>query len=172
VAAVDSIAVKRDNAQNLLQLMYVKISFSYWRWVMLRVMVTCLATILLFTVTVALGQKDTYTDEQKLQQQQWEDLTKEGEDLLIETEQEWNQMLREQQRAWERMVAEINYSDQYSTRSYVNFEKGDMVLATMVKTSESRISELSKERIKRQLAKVLSSNNPGYKTDTGPLSQS
>ncbi|MBW2581372.1 MAG: DUF3393 domain-containing protein, partial [Deltaproteobacteria bacterium] len=110
--------------------------------------------------------------EQKHQQQQWEDLTKEGEDLFIETEQEWNQMLREQQRAWERMVAEINrvwldsltttkkewvdYSDQYSTRSYVNFEKGDMVLATMVKTSESRISELSKERIKRQLAKVLS----------------
>jgi membrane-bound lytic murein transglycosylase C len=42
----------------------------------------------------------------------------------------------------------------------VNFEKGDMVLATMVKTSESRITELSKERIKRQLAKVLSSNNP------------
>jgi len=143
---------------------------------MRKVMVTCLATVLLFTVTVALGQKDTYTDEEKLQQQQWEDLTKEGEDLLIETEQEWNQMLREQQRAWERMVAEINriwldsitstkkewvdYSDQYSTRSYVNFEKGDMVLATMVKTSESRISELSKERIKKQLAKVLSSNNP------------
>jgi membrane-bound lytic murein transglycosylase C len=143
---------------------------------MRRVMVTFLATVLVFTVTVALGQKDTYTDEEKLQQQQWEDLTKEGEDLLIETEQEWNQMLREQQRAWERMVAEINriwldsltstkkewvdYSDQYSTRSYVNFEKGDMVLATMVKTSESRISELSKERIRKQLAKVLSSNNP------------
>lgn len=53
---------------------------------MRRVMVTCLATVLLFTVTVALGQKDTYTDEQKLQQQQWEDLTKEGEDLFVETE--------------------------------------------------------------------------------------
>lgn len=143
---------------------------------MRKVMITSLATVLLFTVTVALGQKATYTDEQKLQQQQWEELTKEGEDLFIETEQEWNQMLREQQRAWEQMVAEINriwldsltttkkewvdYSDQYSTRSYVNFEKGDMVLATMVKTSESRISELSKERIRRQLAKVLSTNNP------------
>ena len=126
---------------------------------MRKILVTCLATVLLFTVTVALGQRGTYTDEQKLQQQQWEELTKEGEDLFIETEQEWNQMLREQQRAWERMVAEINriwldsltttkkewvdYSDQYSTRSYVNFEKGDMVLATIVKTSESLISELS-----------------------------
>lgn len=53
---------------------------------MRKITVTCLAAVLLFTVTVALGQKDTYTDEQKLQQQQWEELTKEGEDLFIETE--------------------------------------------------------------------------------------
>ena len=125
---------------------------------------------------MASGQKEDFQEEQRLQQKQWEELTKEGEDLFIETEQEWQQMLREQQKAWERMVAEINriwldsltttkkewvdYSDQYSTRSYVNFENGDMVLATMIKTSETRIIELSKERIRRQLAKALSSNNP------------
>ena len=135
----------------------------------------CLAAILIFMVTVALGQKDSFEEEQRLQQQQWEELTKEGDDLFIETEKEWNKMLREQQQAWERMVAEINriwldsltttkkewvdYSDQYATRSYVNFENGDMVLATMVKTSETRISELSRERLRRQLSKVLSSNN-------------
>ncbi len=136
----------------------------------------CLATILIFIVTVALGQKDDFEEERRLQDQQWEELTREGEDLFIETEQAWNKMLQEQQEAWERMVAEINriwldsltttkkewvdYSDQYSTRSYVNFEKGDMVLATMIKTSETRVAELSKERIRRQLAKVLSSDNP------------
>jgi membrane-bound lytic murein transglycosylase C len=42
----------------------------------------------------------------------------------------------------------------------VNFEKGDMVLATMIQTSETRVAELSKERIGRQLAEVLSTNNP------------
>ena len=141
---------------------------------MRKLLIPCLAVILLLMVTVALGQKDSFEEEQRLQQQ-WEELTKEGDDLLIETEEEWNKMLREQQQAWERMVAEINriwldsltttkkewvdYSDQYATRSYVNFENGDMVLATMVKTSETRISELSKERLRRQLSKVLSSNN-------------
>mgnify|MGYP001054875145 FL=1 len=141
---------------------------------MRKLVMPCLAAILIFMVTVALGQKDSFEEEQRLQQQ-WEELTKEGDDLLIETEEEWNKMLREQQQAWERMVAEINriwldsltttkkewvdYSDQYATRSYVNFENGDMVLATMVKTSETRISELSKERLRRQLSKVLSSNN-------------
>jgi membrane-bound lytic murein transglycosylase C len=136
----------------------------------------CLTAILVFTVTMASGQKEDFEEEQRLQQEQWEALTKEGEDLLIETEQEWQQMLREQQKAWERMVAEIDriwldsltttkkewvdYSDQYATRSYVNFENGDMVLATMMQTSETRITELSKERIRRQLAKALSSNNP------------
>jgi peptidoglycan lytic transglycosylase C len=143
---------------------------------MRELLAICLTAILLFTVTMASGQKEDFKEEQRLQQKQWEDLTKEGEDLFIETEQEWQQMLREQQKAWERMVAEINriwldsitttkkewvdYSDQYSTRSYVNFENGDMVLATMIKTSETRITELSKERIRRQLAKALSSNNP------------
>jgi membrane-bound lytic murein transglycosylase C len=135
-----------------------------------------LTATLLFTVTMASGQKEDFEEEQRLQQEQWEELTKEGEDLFIETEQEWQQMLREQQKAWERMVAEIDriwldsltttkkewvdYSDQYSTRSYVNFENGDMVLATMIKTSETRVTKISKERIRRQLAKALSANNP------------
>jgi hypothetical protein len=123
-----------------------------------------LAAVLVVMVTVALGQKDKLEDGRRLQDEQWQELTKEGDDLFMETEQEWNRMLREQQEAWDRMVAEINriwldsltttktewvdYSDQYSTRSYVNFEKGDMVLATMVKTSQTRIADLSKERIR------------------------
>jgi membrane-bound lytic murein transglycosylase C len=131
--------------------------------------------MLLFVVTTASGQKGDFEKEQRQQKEQWEQFTKEGEDLFIETEQEWQQMLREQQEDWERMVAEIDriwrdsltttkkewvdYSDGYSTRSYVNFEDGDMVLATMIATSEKRITELSKERIRRQLAKALSSNN-------------
>jgi len=139
-------------------------------------MVIGLAAVLVVMVTVALGQKDEIEDGRRLQDEQWQELTKEGDDLFMETEQEWNRMLREQQEAWDRMVAEINrvwldsltttktewvdYSDQYSTRSYVNFDKGDMVLATMVKTSQTRIADLSKERIRRQLAKVISSNNP------------
>lgn len=143
---------------------------------MRELLAICLTAILVFTVTMASGQKEDFEEDQRLQQEQWEELTKEGEDLFIETEQEWQEMLREQQKAWERMVAEIDriwldsltttkkewvdYSDQYSTRSYVNFENGDMILATMIKTSETRITELSKERIRRQLAKALSSNNP------------
>jgi len=143
---------------------------------MRELLAICLTAILVFTVTMASGQKKDFEEEQRLQQEQWEELTKEGEDLFTETEQEWQQMLREQQKAWEQMVAEIDriwldsltttkkewvdYSDQYSTRSYVNFENGDMVLATMIKTSETRVTELSKERIRRQLAKALSSNNP------------
>ena len=143
---------------------------------MRELLAVCLTAILVFTVTMASGQKEDFEEEQRLQQEQWEELTKEGEDLIEKTEQEWQEMLRAQQKDWERMVAEIDriwldsltttkkewvdYSDQYSTRSYVNFEKGDMVLATMIKTSEARISELSKERIRRQLAKALSSNNP------------
>ena len=143
---------------------------------MRKIMAIGLAAVLVVMVTVALGQKDELKDDRRLQDEQWQELTKEGDDLFMETEQEWNQMLREQQEAWDRMVAEINriwldsltttktewvdYSDQYSTRSHVNFEKGDMVLATMVKTSQTRIADLSKERIRRQLAKVISSNNP------------
>ena len=85
-------------------------------------------------------------------------------------------MLREQQEAWKQMVDEIDriwldsltttkkewvdYSDRYSTRSYVNFEKGDIVLATMTRASEERMAELSKERIGKQLAKILSADNP------------
>ena len=143
---------------------------------MRKIIAIGLAAVLVVMVTVALGQKDEFKDSPRLQDEQWQELTKEGDDLFMETEQEWNQMLREQQEAWDRMVAEINriwldsltttktewvdYSDQYSTRSYVNFEKGDMVLATMVKTSQTRIADLSKDRIRRQLAKVISSNNP------------
>ena len=143
---------------------------------MRKVTTLCLAAVLVFLVTMAFGQKEGFEEEQRLQQEQWEKFTKEGEDLFVETEQDWQRMLREQQKEWERMVAEINriwldsltttkkewvdYSDQYSTRSYVNFENGDMVLATMIKTSETRITELSKERIRRQLGKALSSNNP------------
>jgi len=143
---------------------------------MRKVTTLCLAAVLVFLVTMAFGQKEGFEEEERLQQEQWEKFTKEGEDLFVETEQDWQRMLREQQKEWERMVTEINriwldsltttkkewvdYSDQYSTRSYVNFENGDMVLATMIKTSETRITELSKERIKRQLAKALSSNNP------------
>ena len=142
---------------------------------MRKIMAIGVAAVLVVMVTVALGQKDELEDSRRLQEEQWQELTKEGDDLFIETEQEWNRMLRDQQEAWDRMVAEINriwldsvtttktewvdYSDQYSTRSYVNFEKGDMVLATMVKTSQTRIADLSKERIRRQLAKVISSNN-------------
>jgi membrane-bound lytic murein transglycosylase C len=136
----------------------------------------CLASILLFAVTMAFGQKEDFKEEQRQQQEQWEQFTKEGEDLFMETEQGWQRMLQKQQEDWERMVAEIDriwrdsltttkkewvdYSDGYSTRSYVNFENGDVVLATMIATSEKRITELSKERIRRQLAKALSSNNP------------
>jgi membrane-bound lytic murein transglycosylase C len=143
---------------------------------MRQVIAIGLAVVLVVTATIALGQKEEFQDGSKLQEEQWQELTKEGDDLFMETEQEWNRMLQEQQAAWDRMVAEINriwldsltttkrewvdYSDQYSTRSYVNFENGDMVLATMVKTSETRIAALSKERIRRQLAKVISSNNP------------
>jgi membrane-bound lytic murein transglycosylase C len=143
---------------------------------MRELLALCLTAILIFTVTMASGQKEDFEEEQRLQQEQWEEFTKEGEDLFIESEQEWQRMLREQQKAWERMVAEIDriwldslttskkewvdYSDQYSTRSYVNFENGDMVLATMIKTSETRITEVSKERLRRQLAKALSGNNP------------
>ena len=143
---------------------------------MRKVMATCLAAILILVVTMARGQKDEFEDEGKLQQEQWKALNKEGEDLFLESEQEWEKMLREQQEAWEQMVAEVNriwldslattqkewvdYSDQYATRSYVNFEEGDIVLATMIRASETRIAELSKERIRRQLAKILSSENP------------
>jgi membrane-bound lytic murein transglycosylase C len=141
-----------------------------------RLTAICLASILLFVVTIASGQKEDFEEEQRLQQEQWEQFTKEGEDQFIETEQEWQRMLRKQQKDWERMVAEIDriwrdsltttkkewvdYSDGYSSRSYVNFENGDMVLATMIATSDKRITALSKERIRRQLAKALSSNNP------------
>ena len=142
---------------------------------MRRLITICLATILIFAVQLASGQKRNFEEDQRRQQEQWEEFSKEGENLFIETEQEWQRMLREQQKDWERMVAEIDriwrdsltttkkewvdYSDQYSTRSYVSFEKGDMVLATMIKTSETRITELSKERIRKQLAKALSANN-------------
>ncbi len=136
----------------------------------------CLAAALILTVAMASGQKDEFEDEQRLQQEQWEVNAKEGRSLFLEAEQEWGRMLREQQEAWEQMVVEVNriwldrltttnkewvdYSDQYSTRSYVNFEKGDIILATMIKASEARITELSKERIRGQLAKILSSDNP------------
>ena len=142
---------------------------------MRRLTAICLTAILVLLVTMAFGQKEDFKEEQRLQQEQWEELTKEGDELLTETEQEWQRMLREQQKDWERMVAEIDriwldsltttkkewvdYSDQYSTRSHVNFENGDMVLATMIKASEARITDLSKERIRRQLAKALSAEN-------------
>ena len=134
------------------------------------------AVVLVSIVTVVLAQKDGFEQGRRQQEEQWQELSKEGDDLFMETEQEWNRMLREQQEAWDRMVAEIDriwldsltttkkewvdYSDQYSTRSYVNFQKGDMVLATMIRTSQTRIADLSKERIRRQMAKVISSNNP------------
>ena len=143
---------------------------------MRELLAICLIAILTFTVTMASGQKQDFEEERRLQQEQWEELTKEGEDLFIETEQEWQRMLRQQQKDWERMVAEIDriwldsitttkkewvdYSDQYTTRSYVNFENGDMVLATMIQTSETRVNEVSKERLRRQLARALSSKNP------------
>ena len=136
----------------------------------------CLAAALILMVAMASGQKDEFEDEQRLQQEQWEVNAKEGRRLFLDAEQEWGRMLREQQEAWEQMVVEVNriwldrltttnkewvdYSDQYSTRSYVNFEKGDIILATMIKASEARITELSKERIRGQLAKILSSDNP------------
>jgi len=142
---------------------------------MRTVTVMCLAALLLFVVTMASGQNEDFEEERRQQQEQWEQFTKEGEDLIRGTEEEWQRMLGQQQKDWERMVAEIDriwrdsltttkkewvdYSDGYSTRSYVNFENGDMVLATMIKASESRITELGKERIRRQLAKALSSNN-------------
>jgi membrane-bound lytic murein transglycosylase C len=127
-------------------------------------------------VTSARGQDGEFEDERRLQQEQWKALTKEGEELIIETEQEWEAMLGEEQEAWRQMVEEINriwmdrltttkkewvdYNDQYSTRSYVNFEKGDIVLATMIKAGQAQITELSKERIRGQVAKILSSDNP------------
>ncbi len=139
-------------------------------------MAICLAAALSLTVAMASGQKDEFEDEQRLQQEQWEVNAKEGKSLFLEAEQKCGRMLREQQEAWEKMVVEVNriwldrltttkkewvdYSDQYSTRSYVNFEKGDIILATMIKASEARITELSKERIRGQLAKILSSDNP------------
>ena len=135
-----------------------------------------LAAVLVWIVTVALAQEDEFEKGRRLQEERWKELSKEGDDLFMETEQEWNRMLRKQQEAWDRMVAEIDriwldslittkkewvdYSDQYSTRSYVNFETGDMVLATMIKTSQTRIDDLGIERIRSQMAKVISSNNP------------
>jgi membrane-bound lytic murein transglycosylase C len=141
---------------------------------MRKLMTTCLAVTLVFLLSSAMGQDETFDKAARRQQQEWEALRQEGEDLFRGGEDEWNRMLREQQKAWDRMVEEINriwldglattkkewvdYSDQYTTRSYVNFENGDLVLATMIKTSETRISELSKKRIGRQLVKVLSPN--------------
>ena len=143
---------------------------------MRKTITICLAVVLILMMTMAYGQKDEFKDEQRLQQEQWKTLTKEGDSLFLESEREWANMLREQQEAWKQMVAEIDriwldtlattkkewvdYSDQYSTRSYVNFESGDIVLATMIRASEIRIRELSKERIGKQLAKILSSDNP------------
>jgi membrane-bound lytic murein transglycosylase C len=74
--------------------------------------------------------------------------------MVAEINRIWLDSLTTTKKEW------VDYSDQYSTRSYVNFEKGDMVLATMIQTSETRIAELSKERIGRQLAEVLSTDNP------------
>ncbi|UCG13321.1 MAG: DUF3393 domain-containing protein [Deltaproteobacteria bacterium] len=135
-----------------------------------------LAAVFVFWSGTTLGQEDEFDKARRLQQQEWETLNQKGQHLLVESEQTWNRMLREQQAAWERMKAEIeriwldsltttrkewvDYSDRYATRSYVNFETGDIVLATMVGTSEARIRELSKERISRQLSKILSADNP------------
>ena len=142
---------------------------------MLKITATCMAAVLLFLVATASGKEDEFEKALRLQDKEWEALSKQGQETLLEAEQAWGRMLREQQEAWEQMVAEINriwldsvtttkkdwvdYSDEYHTRSHVDFEKGDMILATMIKDSETRSSEIIKERIARQFARVLSPNN-------------
>ena len=150
-------------------------SVSNWRLVMRKLLTTSLAAALVLLVAIAMGQEDQFEKAKTLQQQKWEEFRKEGDDLLIQGEQEWSQMLREQHEAWQRAVKEINriwldsltttkrewvdYGDNFATRSYVNFETGDMILATMIDASETRVAELSRQRISRQLARVLSPNN-------------
>lgn len=134
-----------------------------------------MAAFLLFLVATALGQEDEFEKARRLHDKEREAISKQGREMFLEVEQEWDRMLREQQEAWERMVAEINriwldsvtttkkdwvdYCDQYHTRSHVNFEKGDMVVATMIEASETSSAQISQERIARQFARVLSPNN-------------
>jgi membrane-bound lytic murein transglycosylase C len=134
-----------------------------------------MAAVLLFLVATALGQEDEFEKARRLQDKDWEAISKQGQEMFLEAEQAWDRMLREQQEAWERMVAEINriwldsvtttrkdwvdYSDQYHTRSHVNFENGGMVLATMIKAGEKNSAQISQERIAKQFARVLSPNN-------------
>jgi membrane-bound lytic murein transglycosylase C len=142
---------------------------------MRKITATFMAAALLFLIATASGQEDEFEKARRLQDKEWETISKQGRETLLESEQAWDRMLKEQQEAWERMVAEINriwldsvtttqkdwvdYSDEYHTRSHVNFEEGDMVLATMIKESEKRSSEIIKERIARQFAKALSPDN-------------
>ena len=142
---------------------------------MLKITATCMAAFLLFLVATALAEEDEFEKALRLQDKKWEALSKQGQETLLEAEQAWGRMLREQQEAWEQMVAEINriwldsvtttkkdwvdYSDEYHTRSHVDFEKGDMILATMIKESDIRFAQISQERIAKQFARILSSNN-------------
>lgn len=142
---------------------------------MLKITATCMAAVLLFLVATASGKEDEFEKALRLQDKEWEALSKQGQETLLEAEQAWGRMLREQQEAWEQMVAEINriwldsvtttkkdwvdYSDEYHTRSHVDFEKGDMILATMIKDSETRFAQISQERIAKQFERALSSNN-------------
>ena len=147
---------------------------------MRKLMTLSNAAILIFLVTTAMGQEDEFDKAKRLQQQHWEESRQKGDDLFVGTEQAWSQMLREQQEAWQRMVQEINriwldsltttktewvdYGDHFATRSYVDFKTGDMVLATMIDASETRASALSKKRIGKQMAKVLSPNTQSGRT--------
>jgi membrane-bound lytic murein transglycosylase C len=142
---------------------------------MLKITATCMATVFLFLVVTASAEEDEYEKALRQQDKEWEELSKQGQETLLEAEQAWGRMLREQKEAWERMVAEINriwldsvtstkkdwvdYSDEYHTRSQVDFEKGDMILATMIKESDIRSAQISQERIAKQFARILSSNN-------------
>ncbi len=142
---------------------------------MRKITITCMAAFLLFLVATASGQEDEFEKARRLQEQEWEAISKQGRETFLEVEQAWDRMLREQQEAWERKVAEINriwldsvtttkkdwvdYCDQYHTRSHVNFEKGDMEVATMIEVSETSSAQISQERIARQFARVLSPNN-------------
>ena len=142
---------------------------------MMKITATCMATVFLFLLATASAEEDEYEKALRQQEKEWEELSKQGQEAFLEAEQAWGRMLREQQEAWDQMVAEINriwldsvtstkkdwvdYSDEYHTRSQVDFEKGDMILATMIKESDMRSAQISQERIAKQFARILSSNN-------------
>ena len=142
---------------------------------MQRVLVGLVVATLAFLITTALAQEDEFKRHMRSIHQEWDATRQEQIDVFEDASIAWRRMVQEQREEWEQMKAEISriwldsltttkkewvdYSDHYSTRSYVNLEKGDMVLATMIEASEARKAEESRKRIAQQLVEMLSPAN-------------